>query len=222
MSLPDDTPTVTVSPLARVTTTVACLTVTLAAVAATAHGVYSVAVASGVPVPVAWLYPLITDGLALTAYAATRRLNDSGRRYAWLVVVVAAALSGVAQAAFLAGGVAATPVGLRFGVGAWPALAGVTAAHLLYLTAHPAAAAVTPVLTAPATEPLPAPARPAVTVTPVGASARDREALRLRNGDMSWPDIAARLGCDKRTAMRGADRARNTEPADPARALAAV
>ena len=103
---------------------------------ATAHGLYQVAAASRVPTPIAWLYPVITDGLALVAYAATSRLTDGGRRYAATIVVLAAGLSGLAQAVYLAGGIAESttaPVGLRFGVGAWPAAAAALTAHLLHL-----------------------------------------------------------------------------------------
>src|SRR6266540_2846239 len=112
------------------------LAVAVGAGVATAHGLYQVAVASGVPRPVAWLYPLITDGLALVAYAATARLHSTGRRYAATIVILAAGLSGLAQAVYLAGGIttdAAAPVGLRFGVGYWPAVAAALAAHLLHL-----------------------------------------------------------------------------------------
>ncbi|NMH97979.1 hypothetical protein [Pseudonocardia acidicola] len=112
------------------------LAVALGAAVATAHGLYEVAVAARVPAGIARLYPLITDGLALVAYAATARLHGSAARYAWSVVVLAAGLSGLAQAAYLAGGstVDASPV-LRFGVGAWPAIAAAIVAHLLYLLA---------------------------------------------------------------------------------------
>jgi hypothetical protein len=114
------------------------LAVALGAAAATAHGLYEVALAAAVPSGIAWLYPLITDGLALVAYGATARLSGSAARYAWAVVVVAAGLSGLAQAAFLASGATldASPV-LRFGIGAWPAVAAAVAAHLLYLLASP-------------------------------------------------------------------------------------
>jgi hypothetical protein len=111
------------------------LIVALGAAVATAHGLYEVAAASQVPHALALLYPLITDGLALVAYASTARLSGSGRGYAWFVVVLAAGLSGLAQAAFLAGGVSTAPTMLRFGVGAWPAIAAAIAAHLLYLIA---------------------------------------------------------------------------------------
>jgi hypothetical protein len=115
----------------------AALTVATAAGLATAHGLFQVAAASRVPTPVAWLYPLITDGLALVAYAATARLHESrSRRYAAGIVVLAAGLSGLAQAVYLAGGLdtrAVAPVGLRFGVGAWPAIAAALTAHLLHL-----------------------------------------------------------------------------------------
>jgi hypothetical protein len=112
------------------------LAVALGAAVATAHGLYEVALAARVPAGIAWLYPLITDGLALVAYAATARLHGSPGRYAWSVVVLAAGLSGLAQAAFLASGSAvdASPA-LRFGVGAWPAVAAAIVAHLLYLLA---------------------------------------------------------------------------------------
>jgi hypothetical protein len=74
------------------------LTVAAGAAAATAHGLYQVATAATVPAPIGWLYPLITDGLALVAYAATARLHDAGRRYAAAIVVLSAGLSGLAQA----------------------------------------------------------------------------------------------------------------------------
>jgi hypothetical protein len=112
------------------------LAVALGAAVATAHGLYEVALAAAVPAGIAWLYPLITDGLALVAYGATSRLADSGARYAWAVVVTAAGLSGLAQAVYLASGATldASPT-LRFGIGAWPAVAAAVAAHLLYLLA---------------------------------------------------------------------------------------
>lgn len=111
------------------------LAVAVGAAVATAHGLYEVAVAARVPAGIAWLYPLITDGLALVAYIATARLDGSARRYAWTVVVLAAGLSGLAQASFLAGGVERTDPALRFGIGAWPAVAAAVVAHLLYLLA---------------------------------------------------------------------------------------
>jgi hypothetical protein len=112
--------------------------VALAAAAASAHGLYEVALAARVPTPVALLYPLITDGLALVAYAATTRLPGRGHRYAWSVVLTAAGLSGLAQAVYLVDGVRTTPALLRFGIGAWPAIAAAVVAHLLYLlAAHP-------------------------------------------------------------------------------------
>jgi len=130
------------------------LAVAIGAAVATAHGLYEVALASRVPTAIAWLYPLITDGLALVAYAATARLSGSAARYAWAVVVLAAGLSGLAQAMYLASDPAPVPPGapapaggevagrvfvasavLRFGVGAWPAVAAAIVAHLLYLLA---------------------------------------------------------------------------------------
>jgi hypothetical protein len=112
---------------------IAGLVVAIGAGVATAHGLYEVALAARVPRMLAWLYPLITDGLALVAYATTTRLADHGRRYAWTVVVVAAALSGLTQAGYLAGSVASAPPVLRFAIGAWPAVAAAIVAHLLYL-----------------------------------------------------------------------------------------
>jgi len=111
------------------------LAVALGAAVATAHGLYEVAAAARVPAAIAWLYPLITDGLALVAYTATARLSGSAARYAWSVVVLAAGLSGLAQAAYLASAspTLEAPAALRFGVGAWPAIAAAIVAHLLYL-----------------------------------------------------------------------------------------
>jgi hypothetical protein len=120
------------------------LVVALGAAVATAHGLYETAVAARVPTEIAWLYPIITDGLALVAYAATARLIGSAARYAWAVVVLAAGLSGLAQASYLSSETA-LPVsaGLRAGVGAWPALAAAITAHLLYLLASHADAGTT-------------------------------------------------------------------------------
>jgi hypothetical protein len=118
---------------ARWTVWAAGLVVALGAGVATAHGLYEVALAAGTPRALAWLYPLITDGLALVAYATTARLADHGRRYAWTVVVAAAGLSGLTQASYLAGGVATAPPALRFAIGAWPAIAAAIVAHLLFL-----------------------------------------------------------------------------------------
>ncbi|ODU04157.1 MAG: hypothetical protein ABS81_11580 [Pseudonocardia sp. SCN 72-86] len=131
------------------------LIVALGAAAATAHGLFEVAVAARVPTPIAWIYPLITDGLAVVAYTATARLTGSARGYAWAVVVLSAGLSGLAQAVFLAsdlpspGGAGdaaaglAVSGGLRFGIGAWPAIAAALAAHLLHLLAAAPTAAPT-------------------------------------------------------------------------------
>ncbi|GEL26518.1 hypothetical protein PSU4_54720 [Pseudonocardia sulfidoxydans NBRC 16205] len=124
------------------------LIVALGAAAATAHGLFEVAVAAQVPTPIAWIYPLITDGLAVVAYTATARLTGSARGYAWAVVVLSAGLSGLAQAVFLASDVPTPSNGgaglavsraLRFGIGAWPAIAAALAAHLLHLLATPTA-----------------------------------------------------------------------------------
>jgi hypothetical protein len=118
---------------ARWTVWLAGLAVALGAGVATAHGLYEVALAAGTPRALAWLYPLITDGLALVAYTTTARLADHGRRYAWTVVITAAGLSGLTQASYLAGGVASAPPALRFAIGAWPAIAAAIVAHLLFL-----------------------------------------------------------------------------------------
>lgn len=113
------------------------LLVAVCAIAATAHGLFEVAVAARVPWPIAALYPVITDGLALVAYAATHRLRGWAAGYAWVVTVLAAALSGLAQAVYLASDPLVAGPELRFGVGAWPAIAAAIVAHLLYLLAAP-------------------------------------------------------------------------------------
>jgi hypothetical protein len=145
------------------------LAVAVGAAVATAHGLYEVAHAARVPEPIAWLYPLITDGLALVAYTATARLTGSGARYAWAVVVLAAGLSGLAQAVFLASDstVEASPV-VRFGVGAWPAVAAAIVAHLLYLLAvdHPTAPEGWPAAAAPVPARAVQPAARSVAVQP--------------------------------------------------------
>jgi hypothetical protein len=137
---------------ARVAVWLPGVLVGIGAAVATAHGLFEVARAAGSPGAIAGLYPLITDGLALVAYAATTRLSGTGRAYAWVVVVLAAGLSGLAQASYMADATpspaaagaqavplgmvhAAVPAALRFGVGAWPAVAAAIVAHLLFLLA---------------------------------------------------------------------------------------
>jgi hypothetical protein len=153
---------------------VAGLAVALGAGVATAHGLYEVALAAGVPPALAWLYPIITDGLALVAYATTARLPHTSRNYAWTIVVVAAGLSGLTQASYLAGGVASAPPALRFGIGAWPAIAAAIVAHLLFLlrTPTPPAAPPHPVVSTPSDpgsgeQPLSAPAISSAGTPPV-------------------------------------------------------
>ncbi|GAA0628303.1 hypothetical protein GCM10009547_34930 [Sporichthya brevicatena] len=113
----------------------AAIVVGFSAAIATSHGVFEVVRACGVPAGMAALYPVITDGLALVGYACAVRISTGHRRWAWTVVIVAAGLSGIAQAAFLGGGLEQPPAWLRFGVGAWPAIAAALTAHLLFLMA---------------------------------------------------------------------------------------
>jgi hypothetical protein len=190
---------------ARTAVLAPALIVGTAAVAATAHGGYEVAVASGVPEGVvSALYPLITDGLALVAYASTHRLTGAARGYAWAVVILAAALSGLAQAVYLVTGPGlVAPAAIRFGVGAWPAVAGAVAAHLVFLLAQkrpakPVAQTVgalvaarqqTPAAPAPAPAPKPAPAEDQQ--PPV-----KRPALRLAPARTTTPTVRATVDPD--------------------------
>ncbi|GAA4554280.1 hypothetical protein [Pseudonocardia xishanensis] len=160
------------------------LAVAVGAAAATAHGLYEVAVASRVPAGIAWLYPLITDGLALVAYAATARLTGSAARYAWAVVVVAAGLSGLAQAVYLAAeqGLEASPA-VRFGIGAWPAVAAAVVAHLLYLLTDDTVVqrpAEQPVVKAELVQPPAVELDPPEPARPVESPQRDRARTRAR------------------------------------------
>jgi hypothetical protein len=168
---------------------VAALVVASGAGLATAHGLYRVAAGAGVPLAVAWLYPLITDGLALVAYAATARLQHRPRRYAAGIVVAAAGLSGLAQAVYLAGALdraGPAPVGLRFGVGAWPAVAAALTAHLLHLigsghretgdaeSGEPSSRTTAALYNAPSNDPVVQPRSPADTPPAVQAPAGPR------------------------------------------------
>lgn len=188
------------------------LVVACAAAAATAHGLYAVAEASDVPWPVAVLYPVMTDGLALVAYSATNRLTDAGRRYAWSVVILAAGLSGAAQAVYLAGGgLDEAGPAVRFGIGAAPAVAAAAVAHLLHLirtaptTVRPdpvQSDAVRATLDGPAVRPAdPTPARPvARRGRPPTLAATDRartaaEQYRERYGAL--PTVSVLIGLTK-------------------------
>jgi len=114
--------------------------VTACGLAATAHGMYAVAMACGVSQPVAVLYPVLADGLALAAYASTTRLKSWSQFYAWVVVVVAANLSGFAQGWHLASltDQPGTTWALRFGMGYGVAVVCTVAAHLLWLVGRSA------------------------------------------------------------------------------------
>lgn len=159
---------------ARRAALVTSFAVAIGAAILTAHGLYAVAVSSFVPSSIAWLYPLITDGLAMVAYAATHQLGTTGKRYAWAVVLLAAALSAVAQAAFLAGGARfAVSSSLAFGVGAWPAIAAAIVAHLVYLLATPK-----PVPTPVVAPEVVAPAVPDTAPAPVAVEEAPRPQLR--------------------------------------------
>lgn len=187
---------------------VPALLVAVCAVAATAHGLYEVAVAAGVPPPIAVLYPVITDGLALVSYAATHRLRGWSAGYAWTVTVLAAGLSGLAQAAYLASDPLTAEAWLRAGVGAWPAVAAAIVAHLLYLLATPARPPAVPmpariVADAVAT----APSRPAVTAAvespPAPAEDADLDRVRRLVADGAGRNVVAReLGVKPHVARR--------------------
>jgi hypothetical protein len=210
------------------------LIVVVAAVAATAHGLYVVALGSGTTAGIAWLYPVITDGLALVAYGATTRLTGPARRYAWTVVVLAAGLSGLAQAVYLSGAlpqpgadVAPAPSAVRFGVGAWPAVAAAIAAHLLFLIGNHHSPH--PVDTHESTEPVPprpvpasdvpvrsaehgtwdADARPAPVVAPGTASPTALPGA-AQSSQLGAPMLALELGhgLEGRRVLSQSDRAR--------------
>jgi pyruvate/2-oxoglutarate dehydrogenase complex dihydrolipoamide acyltransferase (E2) component len=211
---------------ARAAVLAPALIVGAGAVAATAHGGYEVAAASGVPEGlIAALYPLITDGLALVAYASTHRLAGAARHYAWAVVILAAALSGLAQAVYLVTGPGlVAPPGIRFGVGAWPAVAGAVAAHLVFLLAqkrHPEESeAVTgaaadelaathqqppatppPAAEAPIEESQPAAARPTLRSVPAKVSAPAVRATVDQDAEGKARELAA-AGVGRTTIIR--------------------
>lgn len=105
------------------------------AVLATGHGLHEVALAAGVDDPIAWVYPVITDGLAMVAYATAGQVPDR-KRYAWTVVLISAVMSGIAQAFYLAGGALTASPLLKGAMGAWPAAAALLGGHLIYLLFH--------------------------------------------------------------------------------------
>ncbi|GAA1858747.1 hypothetical protein GCM10009836_43730 [Pseudonocardia ailaonensis] len=175
------------------------LAVAIGAAAATAHGLYEVAVASRVPAGIAWLYPLITDGLALVAYATTARLEGSAARYAWAVVVTAAGLSGLAQAIYLASDetLEASPA-VRFGIGAWPALAAAVVAHLLYLLTD--SSAVQQQAEHPAVQPAPVHSEAVQPELPTGSDTSTDEQRPARGPDSPQRDRALNVARDHASA----------------------
>ena len=192
---------------------VAGLIVALGAGVATAHGLYGVATAARVPAGIAWLYPLITDGLALVAYAATARLSDRGRGYAWTVVVLAAGLSGIAQASYLAGGVTGEPpAALQFGVGAWPAVAAAIVAHLLHLLGPDALTPTRQLAPEAAPDRLPVPADP----LPI-ADAGTSTASSARNAVPVPVAIDPAAGTPRTDDAPAAVPVRRTDDGDPTR-----
>jgi hypothetical protein len=214
------------------------LAVACGAAVATAHGLYEVALAARVPAGIAWLYPLITDGLALVAYAATARLTGSAAGYAWAVVATSAGLSGLAQAAWLStDGLAATPI-LRFGVGAWPAVAAAVVAHLLHLLidiSHEPSRAQTTLNTAtaatrhsppePVSSPVSIPLSSPLSGPPSGSlsnelSERDSDALPGRPTRVVSRPASSRLSSGSAAAVRRTSRGLSPGPPGPIRARA--
>jgi hypothetical protein len=206
--------------------------VALGAVVATAHGLFEVAAAARVPDAIALTYPLITDGLALVAYASTTRLTGAASRYAWAVVVLAAGLSGTAQAAYLATDVTSDGTGavvlvlhpaLRFGIGAWPAIAAALVAHLLYLlvaaektsTVEPAGPTVADVVQpvepeapsheVPAPEPVESPAEWSVDQAAQWALGELRTGTKV----VGWKRISTHTGLTESPARRAAAQAKD-------------
>src|SRR5919205_679641 len=75
---------------------------------------------------------------------SVRARGGPGGRVAWAVVWLPG-LAGLAQASYLPGGASLeTTPALRFGIGAWPAVAAAIVAHLLYLLAVDAPATAPP------------------------------------------------------------------------------
>lgn len=198
------------------------LVVAVGAGVATAEGLYSVARMSGRPPLIAGLYPLITDGLAIVAYGLVPHLSGRARWYAAGSVVLAAGLSGLAQAMQMVNGPSAVPpVPVRFGIGAWPAVAVLLAAHLWWLAVRtPGPDHDVPDRTSP--DQTDRPSTPA-TVTAAAAdraatpavdhSATDRTADRARQHFATtgtWPSksqLATDAGVSPTTAQRALQRA---------------
>jgi hypothetical protein len=191
--------------------------VTVGGVIATAHGLYVAATEAGQPDVVAVLYPLIIDGLALVAYVATRRLSSAV--YPWLVVVIAAGLSGLAQGVNLAKGEEPWTVEwwLRFGVGAAPAVAALTAAHLLWLVGRPRVETgdredAPTYADGPGDHPVspnPGPSAPALNGNGHGGGNKRSAAIsaiaahKAATGRPPTPEwLADKVGCSERTAAR--------------------
>jgi hypothetical protein len=146
-----------------------------------------VARTSGQPPFIAGIYPVITDGLGIVAYGLVPRLNGRTRLYAAATVVLAAGLSGLAQAAQLVNGVNVQPPAVvRFAIGAWPVVAVLLAAHLWWLATRPATPA-RPVVDAASRQEATAPVRPAVQAGTVEPTKRQlaliaAQELQLKHG----------------------------------------
>lgn len=172
---------------------------------ATAHGLYSVVVRAGVMPGLAWLYVPITDGLALVAYACTGRLAGASRAYSWVVVVLSAGLSGLAQAVALSG-LDDVDWKLKFGIGYWPAVAVAIAAHLLWLVAdEPSVSRVGE----PAAEPPPRAHEPVSEPPAAGLTEPSPEPMRepedRAHDEPSRPAVVSPFRVPRRAAPRAQD-----------------
>jgi hypothetical protein len=150
-----------------------------------------------------------------------------GQRTTWAAGLVVAAGAGVAtahglsQAVYLAGGIgqsASAPVGLRFGVGAWPAIAAALTAHLLHListaTDDPATAPTASVqpYNPPSVQPsIPDPVQP-----PRRVPALDAPAVQPERSAQAGATALARTPEPDRLALDGAEGG-GSAPGDRAR-----
>lgn len=177
----------------------------LAAVA-TFYGGFTVTVACGISPYVAWIWPVISDGLAYKAFRSVEQIQGKlSKAYAWLVTTIFAAQSGIAQGV---DGVAGhehgvvLPWQIRAAVNGMPAAAALAAGTLHWLTKRPAK-----------TPKLATPVRPG---SDVAAAGQDSTA--------SWSPSSVRPPIDATTARpmvasagRGYD-----SPLTPARPLSVV
>lgn len=168
---------------------------------------------AGVPAELAWIWPLIVDGVILEATISVVALRDApiaARRYAWVLLIGGAGVSvaaNITHAVVVAD--ARVPATIAALVASVPPLVLLAMTHLSVVLARHRTPTTAPEAGRPrlalATANESRPRRPAASKAPASRESARQEALGLAGGGMPPAAIARRLGVHRTTVARWLD-----------------